>query len=174
MRMYGFGDFQPCGYCFLASSSLTEPAMITSSPCFQFTGVATLCLAVSCSESITRNTSSKSRPVNELDLLVRADDEDVADRLVVRGRALGRVAGHGGGEHAVELRYVEVGIGDHRVIRGEALGLLDVVGPAVMAGERIDGQPDDLDAAPVEFGLDLGHVAELGRADRREVLGVRE
>src|SRR5215831_2915823 len=27
--------------------------MITSSPCFQLTGVATLCLAVSCSESIT-------------------------------------------------------------------------------------------------------------------------
>src|ERR1700732_490175 len=47
MRIYGFGAFQPCGYCFLASSSLTEPAMITSSPCFQFTGVATLCLAVS-------------------------------------------------------------------------------------------------------------------------------
>src|SRR6266851_1301477 len=63
MRRYGLGDFQPCGYCFLASSSLTEPAMITSSPLFQFTGVATLCLAVSCSESITRSTSSKLRPV---------------------------------------------------------------------------------------------------------------
>ena len=47
----------------LASSLETEPAMITSSPCFQFTGVATLCLAVSCSESITRSTSSKLRPV---------------------------------------------------------------------------------------------------------------
>jgi glyoxylase-like metal-dependent hydrolase (beta-lactamase superfamily II) len=45
MRRYGFGAFQPCGYCFLASSSLTEPAMMTSSPFFQFTGVATLCLA---------------------------------------------------------------------------------------------------------------------------------
>ena len=37
--------------------------MITSSPGCQFTGVATLCLAVSCSESITRSTSSKLRPV---------------------------------------------------------------------------------------------------------------
>ena len=45
MRMYGFGALQPCGYCFLASSSLTEPAIMTSSPFFQFTGVATLCLA---------------------------------------------------------------------------------------------------------------------------------
>ena len=38
--------------------------MITSSPCFQFTGVATLCFAVSCSESITRSISSKLRPVS--------------------------------------------------------------------------------------------------------------
>ena len=37
--------------------------MMTSSPFFQFTGVATLCFAVSCSESITRSTSSKLRPV---------------------------------------------------------------------------------------------------------------
>src|SRR6266487_3599337 len=63
IRMYGRGDFQPCGYVFFASSSDTEPAMMTSSPCFQFTGVATLCFAVSCSESITRSTSSKLRPV---------------------------------------------------------------------------------------------------------------
>ena len=32
--------------------------MITSSPCFQLTGVATLCAAVSCIESTTRSTSS--------------------------------------------------------------------------------------------------------------------
>ena len=37
--------------------------MMTASPCRQFTGVATRCLAVSWSESITRNTSSKLRPV---------------------------------------------------------------------------------------------------------------
>ena len=46
-KMYGRGDFQPSGYVFFASSSDTDPAMITSSPCFQFAGVATLCLAVS-------------------------------------------------------------------------------------------------------------------------------
>ena len=37
--------------------------MITSSPGFQLTGVATFLLAVSWSESITRSTSSKLRPV---------------------------------------------------------------------------------------------------------------
>src|ERR1700746_3912184 len=63
IRRYGSGAFQPCGYAFLASSSETEPAMITSSPDRQLTGVATLCFAISCRESSTRNTSSKFRPV---------------------------------------------------------------------------------------------------------------
>ena len=60
--MEGFGSFQAPKICF-ASSLGTEPAMMTSSPCFQFTGVATRCLAVNCNESITRSTSSKLRPV---------------------------------------------------------------------------------------------------------------
>src|SRR2546426_11677343 len=63
IRRYGLGDFQPPGYFCFASSSVTAGRMITSSPCFQFTGVATLCLAVSCIESTTRSTSSKLRPV---------------------------------------------------------------------------------------------------------------
>ena len=37
--------------------------MMTSSPCFQSAGVATRCLAVICSESITRRISWKLRPV---------------------------------------------------------------------------------------------------------------
>ena len=37
--MYGFGVCQPSGYVSFASSSDTEPAMITSSPGCQFTGV---------------------------------------------------------------------------------------------------------------------------------------
>src|SRR5579863_2010111 len=63
IRKYGFGDFQPPGYCFWASSFETLPLMITSSPGLQFTGVETLCLAVSCIESSTRRISSKLRPV---------------------------------------------------------------------------------------------------------------
>src|SRR5215831_5454022 len=35
-------------------------------------------------------------------------------------------------------------------------------------------RPDDLDAAFVELGLDPGHVAELGRANRSEILRMRE
>src|SRR5580658_750534 len=62
IRMYGLG----CSHSpksSLAWSLETEPAMTTSSPGFQLTGVATLYLAVSCSESMTLSTSSKFRPV---------------------------------------------------------------------------------------------------------------
>jgi hypothetical protein len=51
IRRYGFGAFHPPGYFFLASSFETLPLMMTSSPGFQFTGVETGCLAVSCHES---------------------------------------------------------------------------------------------------------------------------
>jgi hypothetical protein len=40
--------------------------------------------------------------------------------------------------------------------------------------DRVDREADDLDAAPVELRLDARHVAELGRADGREVLGMGE
>src|ERR1041384_2116203 len=63
MRRYGFGALQPAGNFSFAASSDTELTMITSSPSFQLTGVATLYFAVSCSESITRRISSKLRPV---------------------------------------------------------------------------------------------------------------
>src|SRR5215467_12572746 len=40
--------------------------------------------------------------------------------------------------------------------------------------KRVDRQTDNLDAPLVELRLDPGHVAKLGRAHWREVLGVRE
>ena len=43
-----------------------------------------------------------------------------------------------------------------------------------MVGHRVDGKPDDLRVAPIELRLELGHVAELGGAYWREILGVRE
>ena len=61
-RRYGFRVLNPGNFC-AASSFETAPVMITSSPGFQFAGVATLCLAVSCMESTTRSNSSKLRPV---------------------------------------------------------------------------------------------------------------
>src|SRR3954447_12188869 len=111
---------------------------------------------------------------DELDLLVRADDEDVAHGLIVGGRAFCRVSQHRGRQHPVELRHVEVDVGDHRIVRREALRLLDVARPARMLVDRVDRQAYDLDAALVELRLDLGHVAELGGADGGEILWMRE
>jgi len=50
----GFGFFL-IGQIFLASSLVTEPAMMTSSPGFQLTGADTRYQAVSWSESMTRS-----------------------------------------------------------------------------------------------------------------------
>ena len=61
-RRYGFTMFS-CGYCFCASSVLTDGCTITSSPGSQFIGVVTLCLSPVCSESTMRNTSAVLRPV---------------------------------------------------------------------------------------------------------------
>ena len=55
-----------------------------------------------------------------------------------------------------------------------ALRLLDVLRPALVIVDRVDRQPDDLRVALVELGLDLGEVAKLGGAHRREVLRMRE
>ena len=129
-RRYGFSAFQPCGNFALASSSVTAGTMMTSSPCFQFTGVATRWASVSCSESITRRISSKLRPVrlrvgdHQADLLLGVDHEDRAHRvdLVVRGM-----------HHPVEIRDLAVGIGDDREVRRVALRLLDVARPSPCA-----------------------------------------
>ena len=40
--------------------------------------------------------------------------------------------------------------------------------------EAVSGQADNLDAAVGEVGLAAGNLSELGRADRGEVVGVRE
>src|SRR5689334_8596039 len=52
--------------------------------------------------------------------------------------------------------------------------LLDVLGPALVIADRIDAESEDLAAALVELGLETGHVAELGRANRGEILRVRK
>ena len=98
--------------------------MSTSSPCFQLAGVATLCFAISWSESITRNTSSKLRPVchridhDQLDLLVGPDHEHVAHgldcRTAVRFEASPLADA---GQHAPQLGDLEVGVADHRKLR---------------------------------------------------------
>ena len=77
-------------------------------------------------------------------------------------------------QHPVQLRNLEVGVANHRVVRRVSLRLLDVLRPLRVFLDRIDAEADDFRVALVELGLEPGHVAQLGGADRREVLGVRE
>jgi hypothetical protein len=83
-------------------------------------------------------------------------------------------AGGIGRQHTVELRYLEISVADHRIVRRRALRLADVDRPLLVVLDRIDGKADHLDAAFLEFGLQRRHAAELGGADRREILGMRE
>src|ERR1700752_4735142 len=43
-----------------------------------------------------------------------------------------------------------------------------------MVADGIDAEADDLRVALVELRLELGHVAQLGGADRGEILGMGE
>jgi hypothetical protein len=111
---------------------------------------------------------------DQLDLLVGADHEDVAHGLVVGRRSSLRLALDARRQHPVELRDREVRVADERIVGRRALRLLDVLRPGLVILCRIDGEADDLDVPPFELRLDVRHVAELGRAHRREVLRVRE
>src|SRR3546814_14693784 len=67
-----------------------------------------------------------------------------------------------------------VGVGQQRVVERRAGDLLDVLAPALVVLDAVDRQADDLDVALVPLRLQGGYAPELGGADRRVVLGVRE
>ena len=69
-------------------------------------------------------------------------------------------------QHVVGLGHLELGVADHRVVQGVALGLLDVLRPLLVVAHGVDAQAEDLGVALVELGLERRHVAELGGADR--------
>ena len=154
--------------------------MITSSPCFHCAGGGDLVLGrelqrVDDPQHLVEVAAGRHRvDEDQLDRLVRRDHEDVAHGLVLRCGARRRVAVDVGGEHPVRLRDLEVRVADQRVVRRGALRLRDVLRPALVVLDGVDGEADDLDPALVELRLDARHVAELGRADGRERARVRE
>ena len=103
--MYGQRRLPAVREVSFASSSETEPAMITSSPCCQLHRRRDLVLRrqlqrVDHAQHLVEVAAGRHRiDQDQLDLLVRADHEDVADRLVVGRGAVGRVAGDVGGQH---------------------------------------------------------------------------
>ena len=154
--------------------------MMTSSPCFQSAGVATRCLAVICRRIDHAQDFLEIAPgghridQHQLDLLVGADDEDVADGLIVGRGAGGGIARSRGRQHVVELGDVEIGVADHRIVRRSTLRLADVLRPFGVLVDGVDGKAHQFDAAFVEFRLQFCERTEFGGADRCEILGMRE
>ena len=105
--------------------------MITSSPCCQFTGVATLCFGgqldrIDDAQHLVEVAARRHRiDENELDLLVRPDDEHVPHGLIVGWRA--PCDGSPDAWPAAFRRasqIVQIRVADHRIVRRRALGLL--------------------------------------------------
>mmetsp|Transcript_4561 Transcript_4561/g.11537 ORF Transcript_4561/g.11537 Transcript_4561/m.11537 type:complete len:277 (-) Transcript_4561:32-862(-) len=103
---------------------------------------------------------------------VRLDDEDCpAGHWLACGVLLFGV------EHAIEDGDVSGWVADDGVGDGLAAAevhALDVLDPALVGGGVVAGEGGHLDAAPVELALQLGHGAQLGGADGREVRRVAE
>ena len=77
-------------------------------------------------------------------------------------------------EHVVQVGNLARGVGDDGELEVDVAELVDVLDPVAVALELVAREPDCLDPALGELGLELGHLAELGRADGREVGRVRE
>src|SRR5437899_5653508 len=114
------------------------------------------------------------RGKHELDFLIWPDDVNVAHGGVIARLARFGIACGIGWEHPVLLGNLEISVADDWVVRRVPLCFLDVLRPALMIAGRIDRQSHDLHVSAVELWLNFGHIAEFGRADRGEVLGVRE
>ena len=111
---------------------------------------------------------------HQFDLLIRTYDEDGANRGVGGGgAALGGVA-RIGRQHVVELGDLKLRVADHGEGDLVALGFFDVAGPFAVAGNRVYAQADNLTVAACKLGRQSGHVAELGGADGRKILGMGE
>src|SRR4029078_7773582 len=67
-----------------------------------------------------------------------------------------------------------IAVSDERVVGCVALRVLDVLRPLSMIVDRIDAQADAFSIALVELRFEPRHIAELGRANRREILRMRK
>jgi len=72
-------------------------------------------------------------------------------------------------QHAVLLRDLRVQVGDQRVGNLDVEDLLQVLAPGQVAVDRVDRESDELRIAARELLVAARELAELGRADGREV-----
>ena len=89
----------------------------------------------------------------------------------MKHKYLGRQRGN---LHVVEesdLALLVANDGEGDLAAGDLVNVLD---PAIVGLDGVGGQADELDAALLELGLELGEGAQLGGADGGVVLGVGE
>ena len=77
-------------------------------------------------------------------------------------------------DHPVQVRDRVVLVTEQRVVQRLAGGVFDVALPLVVGGDGVDRDPEDLRVSLAELVLQFRHLAELGRADRGEILRVRK
>ncbi|KAL2285203.1 hypothetical protein FJTKL_08420 [Diaporthe vaccinii] len=94
---------------------------------------------------------------------------DVGSVLIVKPKTRGRVD-----SHVIKVGDLPLLVGNNGEVEGVAADLLDVGSPALVRIDGIGAQAQQLDAALLELGLEAGHLAQLGGADRGVVLGVGE
>ena len=76
--------------------------------------------------------------------------------------------------HVVRICDFPILVADDGELEIAARDLIDVLDPAIVAVDGVGGEADELCAALGELGLKLRESAELGGADRRVVLRMRE
>ena len=77
-------------------------------------------------------------------------------------------------DHVVELRDLEIGVGDDRKNQIGVLRVVDVLDPARVFGGSIGGQAERLHIALLELVGELRGATHFGSADGREVGGMAE
>lgn len=76
--------------------------------------------------------------------------------------------------HIIEIRHLPLLIADDGKAQSAARDLIDILDPAAMALDRVGREPDELDLASTELGLELGEGSQLRRADGRVIFRVRK
>lgn len=76
--------------------------------------------------------------------------------------------------HVVGVGYGALLVADDGKRQLAARDLIDILDPSAVRLDRVGRQSNQLDAALGELGLEFGKGAQLGGADGRVVLGVRE
>src|ERR1019366_4102659 len=111
---------------------------------------------------------------HQLDLLVRADDEDGPHGGVVGGRAAFGSIARVGRQHVVQPSHFELRVADHGISYLVALSFFDVRRPLTVATHGVDTKADDLTVPRCKAWFELGHIAQFGGANGSKVFRMRE